>query len=58
MRSFEILQATTLLMIVSLGSAVLFVPLFTIPGLFIAAIGIYIGSKYLKAQLSVRREMR
>ena len=58
MQNFQALQATSLLMIVSLISAVLFVPLFTLPGFFIAAIGMYIGSKYLKAQLSVRREMR
>jgi hypothetical protein len=58
MQNFQILQATSLLMIVSLVSAVLFVPLFTLPGFPIAAIGMYIGSKYLKGQLSVRREMR
>lgn len=58
MRSFELLQSTTILMIVALASAVLFVPLFTLPGVLIAAIGVYIGNRYLKAQLSVRREMR
>lgn len=47
-----------MVMIVDLISAVVFVPIFTLPGLFIAAIGMYVGSKYLKAQLSVRREMR
>ena len=43
---------------VSLTSAVLFVPIFALPGLFVAALGIYVGSKYLKAQLSVKRELR
>ncbi|KAJ3544544.1 hypothetical protein NMY22_g2754 [Coprinellus aureogranulatus] len=57
MNELEGLLITFLIMIVDLASAVIFVPLFTLPGLFIAALGMYIGSKYLKAQLSVRREM-
>lgn len=58
MRWYEGVQSTFLVMIIDLISAVVFVPIFTLPGLFIAAIGMYVGSKYLKAQLSVRREMR
>jgi predicted membrane protein len=45
-------------MIIDLFSAVLFVPVFTIPGVAIALVGMYVGSKYLKAQLSVKRETR
>lgn len=47
-----------LLVIVDLVSAVLFVPLFLLPGLLVAGLGIYIGTRYMKAQLSVKREMR
>ena len=57
-RMLGYLSTTSLSMLVALISAVIFVPLFTLPGLFIATIGMYTGSKYLKAQLSVRREMR
>lgn len=57
-RMLEYLQTTTISMTVCLISAVLFVPLFTLPGLFIAAMGAYTGSRYAKAQRSVRREMR
>ncbi|RXW21499.1 hypothetical protein EST38_g4368 [Candolleomyces aberdarensis] len=42
---------------ISLVSAVLFVPIFALPGLLIAGLGIFIGSRYLKAQLSVKREL-
>lgn len=54
----EGLQTVTLSMVVCLVSAVLFVPLFALPGVFIACLGIQIGSRYLKAQLCVKREMR
>ena len=47
-----------LLVIVDLVSAVLFVPLFLLPGLFVAGLGMYIGARYMRAQLSVKREMR
>jgi ABC-type transport system involved in cytochrome bd biosynthesis fused ATPase/permease subunit len=43
---------------ISLISAVLFVPIFALPGVLIAGFGIFIGSRYLKAQLSVKRELR
>lgn len=53
----EGVQNLALIMVVDLISAVLFVPLFTLPGLFIAILGTWVGSLYLKAQLSVKREM-
>ncbi|KAJ3519232.1 hypothetical protein NMY22_g13302 [Coprinellus aureogranulatus] len=56
-RMFGYLQTSSLSMTVALISAVLFVPVFALPGLFIAAFGVYMGSKYLRAQLSIRREM-
>ncbi|KAJ2923003.1 hypothetical protein H1R20_g14092, partial [Candolleomyces eurysporus] len=43
---------------ISLISAILFVPIFALPGLVIAGLGILIGGRYLKAQLSVKRELR
>ncbi|KAJ3512976.1 hypothetical protein NLJ89_g3209 [Agrocybe chaxingu] len=46
-----------LYMIIKLTGAVLFTPLFLAPGLVIAALGIYLGNIYLKAQMSVKREM-
>ncbi|KAJ2931797.1 hypothetical protein H1R20_g5295, partial [Candolleomyces eurysporus] len=42
---------------ISLTSAVLFVPIFALPGLVVAGLGILIGGRYLKAQLSVKREL-
>jgi hypothetical protein len=44
--------------IVSLISVILFVPIFALPGLLVGGVGIFIGSRYLKAQLSVKRELR
>ncbi|KAF6747848.1 multidrug resistance-associated ABC transporter [Ephemerocybe angulata] len=49
-------HGVTLEAIVALISAVFFVPLFTLPGLFIAGYGMWLGSQYVKAQLSVKRE--
>lgn len=54
----EGLASQSIQMIIDLVSAVLFVPVFSIPGLLIASVGMYMGSKYLKAQLSVKRETR
>ncbi|KAF8803422.1 multidrug resistance-associated ABC transporter [Phlegmacium glaucopus] len=43
-------------MVVKLGAPILFTPIFLLPGILIAAIGVYIGNIYLKAQMSVKRE--
>jgi formate/nitrite transporter FocA (FNT family) len=42
----------------NLIGAVFFVPIFMVPGLVVAAIGTFTGRRYMKAQLSVRRELR
>ncbi|KDR71021.1 hypothetical protein GALMADRAFT_254171 [Galerina marginata CBS 339.88] len=44
-------------MIVKLSGPVIFTPIFLLPGIFIAVLGVYIGNIYLKAQMSVKREM-
>lgn len=45
-------------MIVSLCGPVFYTPIFLIPGVIIAFMGVYLGNVYLKAQMSVKREMR
>ncbi|KAF5311665.1 hypothetical protein D9611_009497 [Ephemerocybe angulata] len=49
--------AQIVIMLISFVSAVLFAPIFALPGILIAFAGIYIGRRYLKAQLSVKREL-
>ncbi|KAF6747842.1 multidrug resistance-associated ABC transporter [Ephemerocybe angulata] len=49
--------AQIVIMLISFVSAVLFAPVFALPGILIAFAGIYIGRRYLKAQLSVKREL-
>jgi hypothetical protein len=44
-------------MIVKLGAVVTVTPVFLAPGLFIGMLGGWIGRIYMKAQLSVKREM-
>lgn len=44
-------------MIVKLGAVVVMTPVFFVPGLFIGLLGGWIGRIYMKAQLSVKREM-
>ncbi|KAF8885698.1 multidrug resistance-associated ABC transporter [Gymnopilus junonius] len=46
-----------LCMIVRLTGPVIFTPIFLLPGLVIALLGIYLGNLYLRAQMSVKREM-
>ncbi|KAF8803435.1 multidrug resistance-associated ABC transporter [Phlegmacium glaucopus] len=43
-------------MVVNLGAPVLFTPVFLLPGILIAAVGVYIANIYLRAQMSVKRE--
>ncbi|KAJ8594877.1 hypothetical protein M405DRAFT_759938 [Rhizopogon salebrosus TDB-379] len=47
----------SLTMIVKLGAVVTMTPVFLAPGLFIGVLGGWIGRIYMKAQLSVKREM-
>lgn len=42
----------------NIGVIIILTPLFLCPGLAVAALGFYLGNIYLRAQLSVRREMR
>lgn len=44
-------------MTVKLAAVVLFTPIFFIPGIGLAAVGAYCGQIYIKAQLSVKRDM-
>ena len=44
-------------MIVKLGAVVLLTPIFVIPGIVVAILGGWCGQIYIKAQLSVKREM-
>ena len=41
-----------------IAAIIVFTPLFAFPGLGVAAFGFYLGNLYLKAQMSVKREMR
>ncbi|KAH9480752.1 ATP-binding cassette transporter abc4 [Psilocybe cubensis] len=44
-------------LISKLGAIVLFTPIFVIPGVVVAIVGTVLGSMYLRAQLSIKREM-
>ncbi|KAF7324829.1 ATP-binding cassette transporter [Mycena kentingensis (nom. inval.)] len=55
--AFWNLIGNTLYLITSLFAVVLFTPLFTIPGIAIGLVGIYLGRIYMASQLSVKREM-
>jgi hypothetical protein len=44
-------------MIVKLAAVVYMTPVFVIPGLTIGGLGAWFGNLYIKAQLSVKREM-
>lgn len=45
-------------MLTKLAVIVLFTPVFLFPGIGVAILGILLGKAYLKAQLSIKREMR
>ena len=45
-------------MLTKLSVIVIFSPMFLFPGIAVAILGISMGNLYLKAQLSVKREMR
>lgn len=44
-------------MIVKLGAVILLTPIFVLPGAAVATLGGWCGQIYIKAQLSVKREM-
>jgi len=47
----------TISMLIKFGAVVLLTPTFVIPGVFVATLGFLGGQIYMKAQLSVKREM-
>ncbi|KIY48677.1 P-loop containing nucleoside triphosphate hydrolase protein [Fistulina hepatica ATCC 64428] len=55
--SFWSIIQLTLIMVCQFGAVVLMTPLFLFPGLAITAAGYMVGEFYMKAQLSVKREM-
>lgn len=52
-----LLVELTITMIVKFIAVVYMTPVFALPGLFIGALGSWLGNIYIKAQLSVKREM-
>ena len=51
------LSELTISMVVKFGAVVIFTPIFLIPGVLVAVLGGICGQIYIKAQLSVKREM-
>ncbi|CAG7846211.1 ATP-binding cassette transporter abc4 Short=ABC transporter abc4; AltName: Full=ATP-energized glutathione S-conjugate pump abc4; AltName: Full=Glutathione S-conjugate-transporting ATPase abc4 [Serendipita indica DSM 11827] len=47
----------TITMLVKLGAVVVRTPVFVLPGLLVGGLGSWLGNMYIKAQLSVKREM-
>lgn len=44
--------------LINLGAIVLFTPIFIVPGFSVGIAGALLGNWYLRAQLSIKREMR
>jgi hypothetical protein len=57
-QGFSEVVEITMSIISKLGIIIIFSPPFLVPGVAVAALGLYLGNLYLKAQLSVKREMR
>ncbi|PPR05039.1 hypothetical protein CVT24_010185 [Panaeolus cyanescens] len=53
----EIAGSVITIMLCKLAAPVIFAPIVVVPGLAIAVIGVVLGNIYLKAQMSVKREM-
>jgi hypothetical protein len=49
--------AVSVTMLVKIGSVVYYAPSFLLPAVFLALVGGWLGNVYIKAQLSVKREM-
>ncbi|KAI0693031.1 hypothetical protein BC835DRAFT_1520746 [Cytidiella melzeri] len=54
---FNSLCIIGLVVVVKLGAVILYTPAFILPAIIIATAGAWLGTIYLKAQLSVKREM-
>ena len=52
------LAELTITLLTKLAVIIIFTPIFVFPSIFIAVLGFLLGSLYLRAQLSVKREMR
>lgn len=47
----------TIILLVKLIIILTYTPIFLLPAVFVATIGAYVGNIYIKAQLSIKREM-
>ncbi|KAF9046093.1 multidrug resistance-associated ABC transporter [Panaeolus papilionaceus] len=56
-RNFQSVLILFFILTVKMIAPVLFTPFFLVPSLVVALVGMYTGNQYLKAQLSVKREM-
>ncbi|KAF8963033.1 multidrug resistance-associated ABC transporter [Flammula alnicola] len=56
-QAFADLTEVSMTLITKIGVIIIFTPPFFAPGLAVAGLGFYLGNLYLKAQLSVKREM-
>ncbi|KAF9553714.1 multidrug resistance-associated ABC transporter [Agrocybe pediades] len=55
--TFLYLSSKVVAMVINFGAIMIFAPLFLIPGFFVATFALYLGNIYMKAQLSVKREL-
>ncbi|EKM56944.1 uncharacterized protein PHACADRAFT_254352 [Phanerochaete carnosa HHB-10118-sp] len=56
-QSLDVVLQITLACFIKIGAVVIFTPYFLLPAVFIAGFGGFLGQVYMKAQLSVKREM-
>ncbi|KAF8963040.1 hypothetical protein BDZ97DRAFT_1758980 [Flammula alnicola] len=56
-QAFAALTETSMTLITKIGVIIIFTPPFFAPGLAVAGLGFYLGNLYLKARLSVKREL-
>ena len=56
-RTSEFLMEITVFLLAKIFSVVIFSPIFVIPSALVAVIGGTLGNIYMKAQLSVKREL-
>ena len=52
-----IIVRVAVLMICKLLAVVIYTPIFLLPSIFVIGFGVWLGNVYIKAQLSVKREM-
>ena len=54
---FGFIVELTAFLLVRFVSVILITPIFSIPGVIITGLGVWLGQIYMKAQLAVKREM-